>query len=55
VREEAGEAVQFYADRFRALFKDIGENVTTLGNQMGGLADQLSDWIRSRGGGSGDD
>ena len=30
VREEAGEAMEFYAERFRALFRELGENVTNL-------------------------
>jgi len=62
VREEAGDAVEFYAERFRAIFREMGENITTLGNQMGGAAEQVADWIRSRsgsgfggGGGNGDD
>jgi Zn-dependent protease with chaperone function len=49
VREEAGDAVEFYADRFRAIFKDIGDNVTKIGNQVGGVAEQVADWIRGRG------
>jgi Zn-dependent protease with chaperone function len=59
VREEAGDAFEFYAERFRAIFRDIGENVTKLGAQVGGMAEQMADWIRGRGGGgsgpSGDD
>ena len=57
VREEAGEAVDFYAERFREIFREMGENITTLGNQVGGAAEQVADWIRSRGGGprGGDD
>lgn len=51
-RAEASDAVEFYAERFRTVFHDVGENVTNLGNQMGGMADQLADWLRSRGGGS---
>jgi Zn-dependent protease with chaperone function len=50
VREEAGDAVNYYAERFRQIFRDMGENITTLGNQVGGAAEQLADWIRSRGG-----
>ncbi len=50
-REEAGDAFEFYAERFRTIFKDIGENVTKLGNQVGGLAEQVGEWIRGRGGG----
>jgi Zn-dependent protease with chaperone function len=53
VREEASDAMEFYAERFRAIFKDIGDNVTKLGNQVGGMAEQVADWIRGRGGGSG--
>jgi len=53
-RAEAGDAVEFYAERFRAIFKDIGDNVTKLGSQVGGMAEQVAEWIRGRGsGGSG--
>jgi Zn-dependent protease with chaperone function len=57
VREEAGDAVEFYAERFRTIFREMGENITTLGNQVGGVAEQVADWIRSRSGGprDGDD
>jgi Zn-dependent protease with chaperone function len=54
-RQQAGDAAEFYAERFRTIFKDIGENVTKLGNQVGGVAEQVADWIRSRGGGGSDD
>jgi Zn-dependent protease with chaperone function len=50
-REEAGDAVDFYAERFRATFRDMGENLTKAGAQIGGVAEQVADWIRSRGGG----
>ena len=53
VQQEASAAFDFYATRFRAIFKDIGENVTKLGNQIGGLAEQAADWLRTRGGGPG--
>lgn len=51
VREEAGSAFEFYAERFRSIFKDIGDNVTKLGNQVGGLAEQAAEWLRGRSGG----
>ncbi len=51
VREEAGEAMEFYAERFRAMFREFGENVTNLGGQIGGLAEQAAEWLRNRGGG----
>ena len=54
-REEAGDAVEFYAERFRAVFNEMGENIASLGTQVGGVADSLADWIRRRGaGGSGE-
>ena len=52
VREEAGEAMEFYAERFRALFREFGENVTNLGTQVGDASQQVADWLRNRGGGS---
>jgi Zn-dependent protease with chaperone function len=54
VRDEAGDAVEFYAERFRAMFREIGENLNKAGSQVGGMAEQLADWIRSRGGGPSD-
>jgi hypothetical protein len=50
VQQEAGDAFEFYAQRFRAIFAEIGDNVTKMGNQIGGLAEQAADWIRARGG-----
>jgi Zn-dependent protease with chaperone function len=49
VREEASDAMEFYAERFRAMFRELGENVTSIGNQMGEASQQLADWIRKRG------
>jgi Zn-dependent protease with chaperone function len=49
VREEASDAMEFYAERFRAMFRELGENVTNLGSQMGEASQQLADWIRKRG------
>jgi Zn-dependent protease with chaperone function len=51
VRAEAGDAFEFYADRFRTIFRDLGDNITKAGNQIGGMAEQVADWIRGRGGG----
>jgi Zn-dependent protease with chaperone function len=53
VQKEAGDAFEFYSSRFRAIFRDIGDNVTKMGNQIGGLAEQAAEWLRSRGGPSG--
>jgi Zn-dependent protease with chaperone function len=49
VREEAGDAFEFYAERFRAMFRELGENVTSLGDQMGTMSSQVADWLRKRG------
>ena len=38
-RQEAGDAVAFYADRFRDFFQETGESVQAAGQQ-------LSDWLR---------
>jgi Zn-dependent protease with chaperone function len=49
VREEASDAMEFYAERFRQIFRELGDNVTTLGNQMGDVSQQISEWLRNRG------
>ncbi len=49
-RDEASDAMEFYAERFRALFRELGENVTNLGSQVGDVSQQLADWLRKRGG-----
>ncbi len=49
VREEAGDAMEFYAERFRTIFREAGENLSNIGSQVGGVAEQVADWIRSRG------
>ena len=49
VREEAGDAVDFYTERFADLIRDAGDAVQTVGQQVG-------DWLRGgRRGGGGDD
>jgi Zn-dependent protease with chaperone function len=53
VREEAGDAIEFYAERFRTIFREAGDNIAGVGSQVGGVAEQVADWIRSRGGGPG--
>jgi Zn-dependent protease with chaperone function len=48
VREEAGEAMEYYAERFRAFFREAGDNVTALGNQIGDVSQQIADWVRQQ-------
>jgi hypothetical protein len=52
-RDEASDAMEYYAERFRALFREFGDNVTTLGSQVGDVSQQVADWLRKRGGGTG--
>ena len=48
VREEAGDAMEFYAARFRAFFQELGDNVTTIGSQVGDVSQQIAGWLRNR-------
>ena len=48
-REEAGDAFDYYAERFRALFRELGDSLNDLGNQMGNMSSQVADWLRNRG------
>jgi Zn-dependent protease with chaperone function len=48
-RGEASEAMEFYAERFRAMFREVGENVTSLGSQAAEMSQQVADWLRRRG------
>ena len=54
VRAEAGDAFDYYAERFRRILQDAGDNVAKLGSQMGDAAEQVAGWIRGRGGGPGE-
>jgi len=49
VRDEASDAMEFYAERFREIFRELGDNVTTIGSQMGDVSQQVADWLRKRG------
>ncbi|PZS07527.1 MAG: hypothetical protein DLM64_14705, partial [Solirubrobacterales bacterium] len=55
VRAEAGDAFELYAERFRTIFREAGDNIASMGSQFGGVAEQVADWIRSRGGSSSGD
>jgi hypothetical protein len=45
--------MEFYAERFRAMFRELGDNVTSVGSQMGDVSQQVAEWLRNRGSGSG--
>jgi Zn-dependent protease with chaperone function len=49
-RDEASDAMEFYAERFRAMFRELGDNITTVGSQVGDVSQQVADWLRKRGG-----
>jgi peptide subunit release factor 1 (eRF1) len=50
VRAEAGDAMEFYAERFRTIFREAGDNLAALGTQVGGMAEQVAEWLRNRSG-----
>jgi Zn-dependent protease with chaperone function len=47
VRNETGDAVDFYAERFRQLFKEAGAGVASAGDKVAGAAEKVGDWLRS--------
>ena len=55
VREEAGDAFDFYSERFRGLFREMGDSITNIGNQVGNASSQVADWLRNRNAGNGGD
>ena len=48
-RHEAGDAADFYGERFRGFFKDAGASVERAGDKVGDAAEKLGDWLRDRG------
>jgi Zn-dependent protease with chaperone function len=47
-RAEAGDAANYYTERFRAIIRDASEGVAKIGEQAGDAAERLSDWLRNR-------
>jgi len=47
-RDEAGDAADFYGERFRGFFKDAGASVEKAGDKVGDAAEKLGDWLRDR-------
>jgi Zn-dependent protease with chaperone function len=45
-REESAAASEFYAERFRSIFKEFGESVSKAGDKAADAADKLADWLR---------
>jgi Zn-dependent protease with chaperone function len=48
-RKEAGEAVEFYKERFRKIFNEFG--VDRVQERAAGAAEKISDWLKPRNGG----
>ena len=47
-RSQAGDAADFYAERFRGFFKDASVSVDKAGDKVGDAAEKLGDWLRDR-------
>ena len=47
-REEAGDAAEFYTERFRSLFREVGEGVNKAGDKVTDAADRVTDWLKQR-------
>jgi Zn-dependent protease with chaperone function len=45
-RAEAGDAAEFYSERFRNLFREVGEGVKGAGEKVGEATDKLTEWLR---------
>ena len=46
-RQEAGDAVEYYKERFRKLIDDASTGLEKTAEQASGAAERLSDWLRS--------
>jgi len=47
-RQQAGDAAEHYAERFRNLFKEAGVGVEKAGDTVGDAAEKLGEWVRGR-------
>jgi Zn-dependent protease with chaperone function len=47
-RAEAGDAANYYSERFRGIIKDASEGLAKVGDQAGDAAEKVSDWLRNR-------
>ena len=47
-REEASDAFTYYSERFRGFFRDAGETVSKVGDQIGDATGKLADWLRGK-------
>ena len=47
-REEAGDAVEFYADRFRVVFREVGQSIEGAGGTLADAGERFGEWLRGR-------
>ena len=47
-RKEAGDAADYYGEKFRAIFKEAGVGASKAGDKAGEAAEKLSEWLKSR-------
>jgi hypothetical protein len=47
-RHEAGEAFDFYSERFKTIFREAGAGVTQAGEKVADAAERVADWLKSR-------
>jgi Zn-dependent protease with chaperone function len=47
-RKEAGDAVDYYTERFRGFLKDAGAGMDKAGDRVAGAADRLQEWLRGQ-------
>jgi Zn-dependent protease with chaperone function len=47
-RKEAGDAVEFYTERFRGFLKDAGAGMDKAGDRVTGAADRVQEWVRGQ-------
>ena len=47
-REEAGDAAQYYGEKFRGIFKEASDGASKAGEKAGEAAERLSEWLKTR-------
>jgi Zn-dependent protease with chaperone function len=47
-RQEAGDAAEYYGEKFRGIFKEASDGVGKAGEKAGEAAEKLSEWLKSR-------
>jgi Zn-dependent protease with chaperone function len=45
-KQEAGDAAEFYSERFRSIFREFGEGFNKAGDKASDAANKLADWLK---------